>query len=88
MESSPRFVFCRKLEKISKIQREKVAKRAKEENAECRDISELCRDKSSRQPAEVCHNYQISVTTKITKIAHKNSGRISQHFTTLSQYKL
>ena len=72
MESSPRFLFCRKFEKISKPTR-KAAKMAKAENAKCRDISELCHDKSSRQPTEVCRDNQISVATKIMKITQKNN---------------
>ena len=42
----------------------KPAKMAKIENAKCRDIFELCRNKSSRQPREVCHDNQITIATK------------------------
>ena len=56
---------------------------AKAKNVECRDIFELCRDKSSRQPVEVCRNNQIFVAAKIMKIAQKNNGRMVQHFTAM-----
>ena len=62
IEYSPKFVFCKNLEKKKK---QKTNNKSSKNwlRQKCRDIISVCHDINSSQPVEVCRNNKILVAT-------------------------